>query len=135
LLAVTFATHASAADLPLKAAMDPAPVYSWAGFYIGGSLGAGLALQKVLDLSGSIYDVGAAGYNQNLGAIVGANLGYNFQSGNLVYGVEADISYNTAKSILALYNTTPDNYIRLTSNILSTVRGRFGYSFDRALVL
>ena len=30
-----------AADLPMKAAPMPAPVWSWTGFYIGGFAGAG----------------------------------------------------------------------------------------------
>ena len=30
---------AKAADLPLKAPLPPAPVYSWTGFYVGGDVG------------------------------------------------------------------------------------------------
>jgi outer membrane immunogenic protein len=127
---------ALAADLPIKTP-PLAPVsapYSWTGFYVGGSLGVAAALGSVSDLSGSLYDAGSKGYDTSLGAIFGANVGYNFQSGNLVYGVEADISYNTAKSDVSIYNVTPDDHLRSTSNVLSTARVRVGYAFDRALL-
>ena len=126
---------ALAADMAVKAPPPPAAVpYSWTGFYVGGSLGAALAMGTVTDLSGSLYDPGSKGHDVGLGAIVGANIGYNFQSGNLVYGVEADISYNTARSDVSIYNVTPDDHLRSTSNGLSTVRARVGYSFDKALL-
>jgi outer membrane immunogenic protein len=124
---------ALAADMTVKAPLSPAP-YSWTGFYVGGSLGAAVAMGKVTDLSGSLYDPGSIGNDVSLGAIVGANIGYNFQSGNLVYGVEADISYNTARADVGIYNVTPDDHLRSTSNALSTVRARVGYSFDKALL-
>jgi outer membrane immunogenic protein len=126
---------AMAADLPVKAS-SPAPMalpYNWTGFYVGGSLGAAVALGTVNDLSGSLYGVGATGDNHNVGAIIGANVGYNFQAGNLVYGLETDISYNTAKSVIAVYNVTPDDYLRSSSNSLITARARVGYAFDRTL--
>jgi len=124
---------ALAADMAVKAPLSPAP-YSWTGFYVGGSLGAAVAMGAVNDLSGSLYDPGSIGHDVSLGAIIGANIGYNFQSGNLVYGVEADISYNTARSDVGIYNVTPDDHLRSTSNGLGTVRARVGYSFDKALL-
>jgi hypothetical protein len=40
-VAGALSVSANAADLPMKAAPMPAPVWSWTGFYVGAHAGAG----------------------------------------------------------------------------------------------
>jgi outer membrane immunogenic protein len=100
------AVAARAADLrvPVKAPVV-APAYSWAGPYVGFQAGYGWSNDlKVAavpnapfanDFSGTTAFI-AANHPSGLtldGFTGGVQAGYNWQSGNLVYGVEADISY------------------------------------------
>jgi outer membrane immunogenic protein len=77
---------AQAADLPVKAAM-PAPIAAnWTGFYLG--LHAGGAWQTT-NMSQTEYGTSNTSSSSFIG---GGQIGYNWQHGNFVYGVEADIS-------------------------------------------
>ena len=96
------AAVANAADL--GGSLKDAPVdnygpgYSWAGLYVGASAGFGVgdtstAISNITwyreeDTPGSFK---IADYDLN-GAIYGAHLGYNFQRGNIVFGVEVGIN-------------------------------------------
>jgi|SRR5665213_849270 len=104
---------ASAADLPRQRAMPvkaPAYVssmYSWSGPYIG--------------LSGG-YAWGGSGSGD--GGLIGGTLGYNFQSGPWVFGLEGDMNWTriNGSSPCGLTTCGTDNHW------LATVRGRFGYA-------
>ncbi len=90
---------ASAADLPAKVYRKAPPMvvqaYNWTGFYAGVNAGIGFGRSKT--------DVNVAGLGDphsrtgGLGGLGGAQIGYNWQAGNMfglgniVYGVEADI--------------------------------------------
>jgi outer membrane immunogenic protein len=84
------ASFASAADLggsyKDESIASYGPSYSWAGLYIGGSAGFGTG-----DTETTIEGFSIADYEVN-GAIFGAHVGYNFQRGNVVFGVEAGIN-------------------------------------------
>ncbi len=100
---------ASAADMPRREAMPTkAPVYvsqmyNWTGPYIGINGGAAFS-----------------GSNGASGGLVGGTLGYNLQSGPLVWGIEGDLDWTRIRG---------NNTAGETSNRwLSTVRGRLGYA-------
>jgi outer membrane immunogenic protein len=119
---------AEAADLPrLKAAPMPmaVPVANWAGWYAGVNVGVANVGMTRRDEDGEPRD-----YSSNTsGFIGGGQLGYNWQRGYFVYGVEADISG------LAAEKTWPGG--RGASNNLpwlSTVRGRMGLALADTLV-
>jgi outer membrane immunogenic protein len=126
--AAAFVPGAMAADMPLKApAPVVAPAASWAGFYIGGH--AGVAWHQAH--SANSYDgapvFGLAEISANkTGFIGGGQIGYNWQRGNFVFGLEADGSWLSAK---AGNGTSTFGYLFGASQKiewLSTVRGRFG---------
>jgi outer membrane immunogenic protein len=79
---------ANAADMALKAAPPPAPAWNWSGFYLGVEGGGGWAKSQQTDTSG----VTSGSYNQS-GGLFGGTIGYNWQSGNIVAGLEADLSW------------------------------------------
>jgi len=91
---VAFAPVAGAADLPtpMKAPPYIEPPASWAGWYIGLNAG-GVWHQAHNDTA----DAGQTTANAT-GFIGGGQIGYNWQKGNLVVGVEADGSWLSAKA-------------------------------------
>ena len=115
---------AAAADLsrpapqPYYKAAVAAPVYNWTGFYIGINGGGGFG-RSDWDRTG--------GFNLS-GGLVGGTLGYNYQVGQAVFGVEGDIDWaninGTTNSACALGCKTGDDW-------LGTARGRLGYAADR----
>jgi outer membrane immunogenic protein len=83
---------AQAADMALKAPpMVAAP--SWAGWYIGGNAGVASVEINRYDPDGSLDDLSG----RNTSFIGGGQVGYNWQSGTLVYGLEADGSFLGSK--------------------------------------
>jgi outer membrane immunogenic protein len=122
---VVLSGAAAAADLsrPPPPAYYPkspvmVPVYNWTGFYIGIN-GGGAFGTSAWDSTGS----------RNVsGGLVGGTLGYNYQFGQGVVGVEGDIDWadinGTSTTGCPLGCKTSDTW-------LSTVRGRLGYAADR----
>jgi outer membrane immunogenic protein len=117
---------AQAADMPIKAPQYLPPPASWAGWYIGAHAGA--AWQKTDVNSDAGFDGGKSFIPFNsasiskTGFIGGGQIGYNWQSGNFVFGIEADGSGLSGRASGAV------PYAAYSSRIswLSTVRGRFG---------
>ena len=65
---------------------DEAP-FNWTGFYLGAHLGGLANLSDISDpLGGSLF----GNPNRATGGFAGAQIGYNHQSGFIVYGLEAD---------------------------------------------
>jgi outer membrane immunogenic protein len=131
---------ASAADLPAKTPAYKAPVAAnvppgWAGFYLGVAGGYGWGQAEQTDstpFSSGTYDTN--------GAVIGGTLGYNWQSGPMVYGLETDLSY--AKVTGSTVGTDPASgtcatvtapHCESTISVLGTVRARVGYAWDKLL--
>jgi outer membrane immunogenic protein len=120
------ASAAFAADMPRKAPQAPyvgAP-FNWTGFYIGAHVGAGWSTKEWSEEGFPV-----ANYNLN-GFLGGGQIGYNWQSGWAVFGVEADASSTDIKG------GTHSGPHTLSSKIdaLGTVTARFGGAVDHALV-
>src|SRR6476619_3839319 len=87
---------AQAADMPIKAPRYVEPAASWAGWYIGAHAGAAWQqTQSSTDQYGSFYNNNTA---TNTGFIGGGQIGYNWQQGNFVFGLEGDISGLSSKT-------------------------------------
>jgi outer membrane immunogenic protein len=127
-LAVSLAT-ANAADLPRRGVAMPAqapafaPIaYNWTGGYVGLNAGWGWGNSSWVNRTGSTGD-----FNVD-GGLVGGTLGYNFQSGQTVFGVETDLAWTglegTTRAVCPGGCTTSNNW-------LGTTRGRLGIAMDR----
>jgi outer membrane immunogenic protein len=122
-------TAASAADLgPVRQPIVKAPVYvppvwSWAGPYIGINGGYGFGRS---DFSSPFA---SGGFDAN-GAMVGGTLGYNWQFGQTVLGLEGDIDWSDMSGSSPCGGVTTCD---VRNDWLGTVRGRLGYSFDRIM--
>ncbi len=113
-----------AADMPLKARPVVVVAPSWAGAYIGASVGA---VWHELDYEDTTDLPDATASGRKAGIIGGGHIGYNWQSNNFVYGVEADISGSSAKATLQPFGAGPLNETD-TSRLhwLATFRARAG---------
>jgi outer membrane immunogenic protein len=126
---------AFAADLPSRkyepaAPVVYAPVFTWTGFYVGLNAGVGFSQSNNTNVTvGGVTTTYSSGDNN--GFVGGGQVGYNWQTGQFVFGVEADIQYadlGRNNNIGGFY------YGGSSSNYFGTVRGRVGYAFDRALL-
>jgi outer membrane immunogenic protein len=133
---------AVAADVPSdKAPLAPAPVvaaapFSWTGFYAG--MNAGF-LSHQGSFTGAMPAVSVWNYawpsrsTSARGSLFGGQIGYNYQSGSMVFGIEADYGVSSARRT----EEVNSGYVwrqRTGLNNFGTVRLRQGYAFDRALI-
>jgi len=130
LAGLVFVGHAGAADLPASVpAYAPVAVstYDWTGFYLGINGGGAFGNSNWTDPID-----GATGNFTVSGALVGGTVGFNYQIGSWVLGVEGDgdwanLSGTTFNASCAGVGCTTQ------SNWLATVRGRAGWAWDRVL--
>jgi outer membrane immunogenic protein len=103
-LAVALAGQAAAADLPVAPAYRAAPIvvpYNWNGYYLGANIGWSGAQSNVSwapNLTAFPVDgtaIAAASTNRlNSNSVTGgAQTGYNWQAGNILAGIESDVSF------------------------------------------
>ena len=114
----------------------PPPTFTWAGPYLGVTAGYANAFHSFDDLAGAFLGYPGLANDQSKGFAGGGTLGFNLQTGSLVYGLEADLSWLTNKTTYvdpngAINNFYPSETNRL--NDLGTVRGRLGLAADRTL--
>jgi outer membrane immunogenic protein len=141
-----FVPGSYAADIPMRAPavkappIPPAPVWTWTGFYAGVHLG--YAWQQ-FEASGAYLDGGVnlLRYNNKTnpaGFMGGGQIGYNWQSGMAVFGLEADFSGFAQSTPIATTILTAPNIIEQSSGKiewLGTVRGRLGVAFGTGSLL
>ena len=88
---------AFAADLgrgPPPAPMPPPPpVFTWTGFYVGAEVGGAWAQDNDTEYHGpSPYSATGLTANSSPSGVIGGGLvGYNWQMGSLVFGLEGDL--------------------------------------------
>ena len=153
LLALGGHSAARAADLPVKAPPVPA-VYSWTGYYIGGSDGYGWRdnrattfnqadpLVTLVTCGGVLGGTCAPPTSSSLsGGVFGIQAGYNWQfNSRWVLGVETDINFTSisGSATSGRYNlglVTAQNNVEQNIEWFGTVRARLGFlATDRFLV-
>jgi len=153
---VVFTSGAHAADLPRKYVKAPVPVaapFSWTGFYIGAHGGGGWGQNNWQDFIDPINPANVtpgpdANYKVS-GAMAGGQIGYNWQTGWTVFGIEADASWadikgsgNNAPQIVAgvpsggVPTCMQQQASGCSSKVeaLGTITGRVGAAFDHTLL-
>ncbi|MBR0880659.1 outer membrane immunogenic protein [Bradyrhizobium japonicum] len=130
-VALSATAPALAADLAArpytKAPAMIATVYDWSGFYIGINGGGGSS-HATWDFVG----VGREGSHDATGGTVGGQIGYRWQSGQWVFGVEgqgnwADFSGDNTSALFATRNRTKIDAFGL-------ITGQVGYAWNNVLV-
>ena len=166
-LAAFLAGPAMAADLPVKApayARPPPPAISWTGWYVGLNAGGGWGTNSGIDnavaswycvISGGCtglvgsdpgYGLGTAravplSFDSKLnGFLGGAQIGYNYQTGHTILGIEADFQGAGIKGSASASNTVlvrsdvGNEFVTVAGtgsqkiDFLGTLRGRLGWT-------
>jgi outer membrane immunogenic protein len=123
------AAPASAADLAArpytKAPVAPlASVYNWTGFYLG-------------IVGGGAWEA-SSGDPKMKGGFVGGTAGYNWQTGNVVFGVEADGAWADVSASVTGATVVPGFGVATATassktDAMGTVRGRIGWAVNNVL--
>jgi outer membrane immunogenic protein len=122
------AAPASAADLAArpytKAPVAVASVYNWTGFYLG-------------IVGGGSWEA-SSGDPKMKGGFVGGTAGYNWQTGNVVFGIEADGAWADVSASATGPVAVPGFGVVSTTfssktDAMGTVRGRIGYAVNQVL--
>jgi outer membrane immunogenic protein len=156
--ALVLAGSAQAADLGARAPVYKAPapvaaVYNWSGWYVG--VNAGGEWGRFSANSSTIFSptgyfattspgaiaVAGAQSSKPTGATAGGQIGYNWQSGPALLGLEADFGYFGLKgssSGTGIYPCCAPTGFTVNSSVktdwLLTVRPRLGYAVDNWLL-
>src|SRR5579872_6098455 len=146
-LASSLATPVLAADLPMKAEVPVAPVFSWTGCYLGAHAGGGRGTKDMTDPVLLVQDnLIAPGTTTGVttvtttptGAVIGGEIGCDYQfSSNVVVGIEGTASGTTMRGsqIVSLHDSPPDvALVQANNDFLASVTGRIGYAFDNVLL-
>lgn len=133
-----------AADLAVKAPPIIIPVYNWTGFYVG--VNAGYAWSDgSFDFSGT--DTGPGGFGSVLAAggipangvdagngfTIGGQVGFNYQVGATVFGIEADLNWVDFGTQTSAITITAPGFVPVTTatqrsmDYFGTVRARAGF--------
>jgi outer membrane immunogenic protein len=128
------------ADLPVSpippsaaapVAYNPVTPGPWTGFYAGGTLGYGWTTSIAnYTLSGNTFATNPTGSSQTLsGANGGFELGYNWQTGNFLIGVEGDIQGSSQDQTFN-YVCGPTCAVGQSTKLdwFSTLRARAGFA-------
>lgn len=137
----------SAADLPSGKHLPMAPplpsFFNWTGFYAGVQIGHawGQDTTKEFFSAGRVPVRSDYIYDYSADSLVGGgHLGFNYQMGALVLGVEGDLEATNASGG---FNDPggrpgptidPGGIVRVKQDWQGSVRARLGYAFDRLMV-
>lgn len=124
LSAFGLAAPASAADM--AQIFDTRSAYDWSGFYMGVQFGMGTGKVETSDGTSKISERFSQGDNTTGGVLAG----WNYQTGNIVYGLEGGLSINEIK---ANHNGSTIAYHNSDYVWHAEARGKLGYSFGRFL--
>jgi len=162
-VSILFTDAASAADLPATYTKAPPPILTWAGFYAGINAGGNWGTSsESLDVTSrgaffgpscfppvsgcgvNVVDVRNAGLQKlnTSGFTGGSQVGYNWQTGATVFGVEADFNYfrsagngsRTVGLVLGVPGTVTVGE-SMSTDWLFTLRPRIGWAINNNWLL
>lgn len=130
--ALSCASVALASDLPNKKAPPafvppPPPIFTWTGLYIGGQLGYEWGHSSTT--IGYPVSLGLPANNPS-GVVGGAHIGYNYQTGQFVVGIEGDVNGSSYKGTNTVFGLSYGTHMPVDGSI----RARVGIAWDRALI-
>jgi outer membrane immunogenic protein len=96
------------------------PIYTWTGFYLGVNGGGGWG-RSIWDRTGNL-DLS--------GGVIGGTAGFNWQTGQVVLGIEGDVDWSGVSGSTSTFCFAG---CATRNDWLGTVRGRVGYAWDRFL--
>jgi outer membrane immunogenic protein len=135
-LTALLAGSAAAADLAVEAPayrIPPRPLWSWSGLYMGINGGYSMGKADVTQTVAIVPGTTSASFTNTIapaGGLLGGQVGFNWQTGPVVWGIEADFqgasqSDTTAPPLTALATTAYEKI-----KWFGTARGRVGWAND-----
>jgi len=133
---IAFAAPAAAADLAARPYTKAPPLiaatYDWSGFYVGANGGWGSSRKCWDNLTGAGVFFANEGCHNATGGVAGGQIGYRWQSGQWVFGVEgqgnwADFSGDNTSALFATRNRTKIDAFGL-------ITGQVGYAWNNVLI-
>jgi outer membrane immunogenic protein len=132
---------ASAADfavaLPAKASVQTAATYNWAGLYVGGNIGGALGSGEWTNTASTTpfgdFLPGGMLWQQPSGVVGGAQIGFNFVNGPIVYGLEGMVAGAGIREASASPAGKFDDISTSEINFLTLITAHVGYTFRNAL--
>jgi outer membrane immunogenic protein len=142
LFALGMAAPASAADLAARPYTKAPPIaapmmYDWSGFYIGANGGYGWARQCLDVTQVGFVNVFSEGCNDKGGGVVGGQIGYRWQAGSWVFGLEAQGDWANLRTERVFVNTpflNTTNTWKSTIDGLGLFTGQVGYAWNNSLL-
>ena len=124
---------ASAADLAARPVYKAPPmvqtVYDWSGFYIGINGGWAQTNDRRIDAGGALF----GDYDLN-GGTVGGQLGYRWQAGPWVFGLEAQGNWADINGSTANLLAPGGALIRSKMDAFGLFTGQIGYAWNNVLL-
>ena len=144
LLALGMAAPASAADLAARPYAKAAPMmaapayYDWSGFYIGANGGWGSSRKCWDEATTAGVFLAAEGCHDATGAVAGGQIGYRWQAGTWVFGLEAQGDWadlNGSRVSNTVFLTVPGDVTnRSRINAFGLFTGQIGYAWNSVLL-
>src|SRR5579864_2171806 len=101
---------ALAADMAVKAPIATPPVFSWTGLYLGVEGGGGWGREDYSDSSTAAFPPGTAISQSPNGGVFGGVLGYRYQAGQFVFGIEGTAAWADLTSSFNPIAAETDNF-------------------------
>jgi len=138
-VALSLSVPASAADIAARPytkapVAPPAPIYTWTGFYAGiqGGGGWGQTDATFIGAPNAAGFLGSQTYDTS-GGFVGGVVGYNWQSGPVVFGLEGDYHWSDISGRSSEINAGFGDTYFTKLRSFGDIKGRIGYSNGPAL--
>src|ERR1700759_513394 len=134
LVALSVAAPAMAADMAVKAP-PPAPlpvIYNWSGFYIGANGGWGESHNcwDFVFVAGPVFSHGC---RDRSGGLSGGQIGYRWQTGQFVFGLEAQGDWaDLSSSRVSVFNPTLSTTVK--TDAIGLFTGQIGWAWNAALL-
>ncbi len=115
--------------------MPAPPSCDWSGFYIGLNVGVAGLHTNITDLDDWFDPFTNTIEDTNVAA--GGQMGYNWQMGSFVFGIEADADYlNTERTHTDLADTGDAGHLQYKADVdfQGSLRARAGVAVDKALI-
>jgi outer membrane immunogenic protein len=129
-----------AADLPaappIYKAPGPvaAPSHDWSGIYVGAQVGYGWGQSSgTQNADGTFFPVVPYTLDPG-GALAGGHIGFNYQTGALVIGGEADIEASNLHGDTTISAFGQTYFFNVKADALASLRGRVGWAHDRLML-
>ncbi len=131
---------AQAADLPVTSptrhgqSTAPASPYDWTGFYVGAQAGYGWGQSNGTQNAGGTFFPVVPYSIDPTGALAGGHVGFNYQTGALVLGLEADLEAANVNGSTAISAFEQTYFFNAKADKLASIRSRFGWARDRLIL-